>query len=60
MKGLSITRRVNESFTIGPNITVTVTKMGGVQVKLLIDAPKELAIKRDNIVNDKPRTEVTK
>lgn len=45
---LSISRRPGESVTIGNNITVTLTEIRSGQVRLSIDAPKEVPILRDD------------
>ena len=44
---LVLSRRVGESITIGNDIRVTVLKMKGNQVKLGIDAPTDLVIRRN-------------
>lgn len=46
---LILTRKLGESITIGNNIKVTVIEMQGKQVKLGIDAPKELSVYREEI-----------
>lgn len=46
---LVISRKPGESFTVGDNIKITITKIRGCQALVLIDAPKELAIKRDDM-----------
>ena len=51
---LILTRRAGESFTIGENITVTVTDVRGGQARIGIDAPKEINIQRDDMVNKNP------
>tara|TARA_R110002012_G_scaffold263287_3_gene446010 strand:+ start:99 stop:239 length:141 start_codon:yes stop_codon:yes gene_type:complete len=40
---------------IGDEITVTVVEINPGQVRLAFDAPKDIAIKRDNIINDQPK-----
>ena len=55
---LSITRRAGESFTIGDEIEITLTRIKGNQVVISISAPKELEIKRDDMVNDKPKDNI--
>ena len=49
---LVITRKRNESFTIGDDITITLGEQRGNQVRVIIDAPKNVLIKRDNIKKD--------
>ena len=46
---LVITRKINESITIGDNITVTVLDIEGDRIKIGIDAPRELIILRQEI-----------
>ncbi|HMZ05995.1 MAG TPA: carbon storage regulator CsrA, partial [Anaerolineales bacterium] len=46
---LVISRKINESITIGDNITVTVLDIEGDRIKIGIDAPRELIILRQEI-----------
>ncbi|MFZ7113275.1 MAG: carbon storage regulator CsrA [Desulfatiglandales bacterium] len=46
---LVLTRKVNESITIGNNIRVTVLEIKGNQVKLGIKAPKHTPVNRTEI-----------
>jgi carbon storage regulator len=46
---LVLTRRVNESFIVGKEITVTVLSVHGNQVRLGIAAPKDVAVHREEI-----------
>jgi carbon storage regulator len=46
---LILTRRVSESIKIGPDITVTVLGVKGIQVRIGISAPKEVAVHREEI-----------
>lgn len=50
---LVITRKSSENFTIGDDITVTIGEVRGNQIRVIIDAPKTLAIKRDNMKQNK-------
>ena len=54
---LVLTRRPLQSFTIGDDIKITLVEItnGGKQARIAIAAPKHLAIKRDDIVNNKPK-----
>ena len=46
---LILTRRVGESVIIGDNITLTVLGVRGHQVRLGVDAPKEVSVHREEI-----------
>lgn len=46
---LILTRRVGESLMIGDNVTVTVLGVKGNQIRIGVDAPKEVAVHREEI-----------
>jgi carbon storage regulator len=46
---LVLTRKVDESITVGTNITVTVLEIRGGQVRLGIDAPKQMPVHRTEV-----------
>ena len=47
---LILTRRIKESIIIGDNeIRVTILSVDGIQVKLAIDAPKDVPVHREEI-----------
>jgi len=46
---LILTRRVGESLMIGEGVTVTVLGVKGNQVRIGVDAPREVAVHREEI-----------
>lgn len=46
---LVLTRRINESLIIGDNIKVKVLKVTKDQIKLGIEAPKDISVHREEI-----------
>jgi carbon storage regulator len=46
---LILTRRVGESLMIGDNVNVTVLGVKGNQVRLGVNAPKEVSVHREEI-----------
>ena len=46
---LILTRRVSETLMVGDDVTVTVLGVKGNQVRIGIDAPKEVAVHREEI-----------
>ena len=48
---LILTRRVGESLMIGDAVTMTVLGVKGNQVRIGVDAPKEVAVHREEILN---------
>jgi carbon storage regulator len=46
---LILTRRVNESLIVGDQVTVTVVAVKGNQVRLGVDAPKDVAVHREEV-----------
>jgi len=49
---LVLTRRENESLVIGENIKLTILAVKGGQVRVGIDAPKEVSIHRQELLLD--------
>ncbi len=48
---LVLTRRVGETLVIGDEVTVTVLGVKGNQVRLGVNAPKEVSVHREEIYN---------
>ncbi len=59
---LILTRRVGETVVIGNDVTVTVLGVKGNQVRLGVNAPREVAVHREEIYEriqgEQPKTEV--
>lgn len=51
---LVLSRRVDERIELGPEITVTVVRIDGEQVRLGIDAPPEIVVLRSELVDAHP------
>jgi carbon storage regulator len=49
---LVLTRRPNESFFVGDNVNIKVLEIRGSQVKIGIDAPRDIQIVRDNVKSE--------
>ena len=46
---LILTRKVGENLLIGDNISITVLSVRGNQVKIGVDAPKDISVHREEI-----------
>lgn len=51
---LVLSRKIEESIVINDNITITVLKISGGNVRIGIEAPLEIPIKRSEIQGKKP------
>ena len=50
---LILTRRLGQSITIGDNVKLTVLSIKGSQVRIGVEAPKEVCIQRSELSMDK-------
>ena len=55
---LILTRRVGETLMIGDDVSITVLGVKGNQVRVGIDAPKEIAVHREEIYRRIKREEL--
>ena len=55
---LVLTRKLLEKLYIGDNICVTVVRLEGGQVRLGIDAPREVSVVRAELVGERPAPRV--
>lgn len=46
---LILTRRIGESLVVGNNVTITVLGVKGNQVRVGVNAPKEISVHREEI-----------
>ena len=54
---LILTRRVDESLVIGDNVTVTILGVKGNQVRIGVDAPRDVAVHREELAQKQGRSE---
>ncbi len=52
---LVLTRRLGEGIRIGDNIKISIEKISKGQIKIGIDAPKDVVIAREEVVKSKER-----
>lgn len=55
---LVLTRRVKERLYIGENVCVTVLRLASGQVRLGIEAPRDVSVVRAELVDDRPASEM--
>jgi len=48
---LILTRRVNESLVIGDNVTVTILGVKGNQVRIGVNAPRDVSVHREELAH---------
>ena len=48
---LVLTRRINETLLIGDDVKITVLGVKGNQIRLGIDAPKDVTVHREEVYN---------
>jgi carbon storage regulator len=53
---LVLSRKLGQSFCLGPDVRVTVVKIDRNSVRIGIEAPGEVAIQREEIVFDLPQS----
>lgn len=54
---LILTRRVNESLVIGDDVTVTVLGVKGNQVRIGVDAPRDVSVHREELAQKRDDTQ---
>jgi carbon storage regulator len=52
LRMLVLSRKENEKIKIGPDITLVVIRVGGDRVRLGIEAPSDVVILRDELVDN--------
>jgi carbon storage regulator len=55
---LVLSRKINETIVIGGNIRVTMTAIHSRQVRLAIDAPRDVPIIRQELLSTPPKVEL--
>jgi len=48
---LILTRKANETLIVGDNVTVTILGFKGNQVRIGVNAPKEISVHREEVYN---------
>lgn len=53
---LMLSRKTNEAIMIGDDIRVTITHIGRGRVQIAVDAPREVRVRRQELVTAAPRS----
>ena len=53
---LILTRRINESLVIGDDVTVTILGVKGNQVRIGVDAPRDVSVRREELAHKDDET----
>ena len=53
---LILTRRINESLVIGDDVTVTILGVKGNQVRIGVDAPRNVSVHREELAHKDDET----
>ena len=53
---LILTRRINESLVIGDDVTVTILGVKGNQVRIGVDAPRDVSVHREELAHKDDKT----
>ena len=57
---LVLNRKVEESIKIGSDITITVLKINSKQIRIGVNAPKEITVLRTELFSAEPKTSFNK
>ncbi|MDD6178018.1 MAG: carbon storage regulator CsrA [Succinivibrionaceae bacterium] len=50
---LILSRRIGETLVVGDNVKITILSVKGNQIRIGVEAPKEISIKRGELDEDK-------
>ena len=57
---LILTRRINESLVIGDDVTVTILGVKGNQVRIGVDAPRDVSVHREELAHKDDETSTSR
>ena len=57
---LILTRRINESLVIGDDVTVTILGVKGNQVRIGVDAPRDVSVHREELGHKSDETSTSR